>query len=887
MISKKLSPGMRRKNKQLLATVLLVLFAFAGLTVFFFKEGDLTGRAVGDNEYGYFLVNKMYSENSEILFSKNVTSFRVTGSFSGNGSAKIYLNSSGNLILVYEVSVPEDNGDMLATGFVTYGDEIPVDAVPEEMPEGEIVQEEIVPETVPEAPAEENQNEIINEIIQEEIVGEEIVQEVIPDDNASEESAEEIIVEELFVEDVSENISENISEEEFNATEEIFNTSEEIINFTEINISENETIIVEDVVENESEGEEVVVGDDVIGEQLNESIEDFVNESYNESIVEENLSQEFVFELECMESCSLMPTQVDGVIVEIVSGELKINEFVFTSPDIVLQQIGNIENVSLTMGVPYFLNVAEYFEGRPEFYDFSSSQGYTYYVDGPIVVLTPQTEGVWPARVYAAKGGVVINSNDFFVIISNNSAVNETINATVNETLNVSINETMINESIPVAGLVLLLDENNMSSLLGNLSFVIDEELLMLLENSSSEVRVIVKYNEDVSSAKGKLEDLKALKIAESEAGLDSSELKSEFSKRVEVLENLSGKLEQKKEEKRILEKDKKESGEKEQQISENKEKNNENTVEFNELFNESDLTSDNLSENTSDNISMNVPEEVIGSISEEVVQKQIPEPLIDEVISSLDSEIIAAEDELNSIAEQHNAQLLSEIIMNSSIMETERALDSDSEAVIVGVPELLALNEAGVVEGVYLDRPVSLLVEESLDLIMFEEARNYALNNLSLVLDGSGSRICLVDTGVNPSVVDNYAFGFDVVNNDSDPADDNGHGTSVGYILSRVSLGSEVVAVKVLNSSGEGYQSDVIAGLEYCAAQNVDIISLSIGAGAYACFCENDLVAQKVNELAALGIFVVAATGNDASGLIKSPACASGALAVAASTKQ
>ncbi|MFH1849614.1 MAG: S8 family serine peptidase [archaeon] len=178
----------------------------------------------------------------------------------------------------------------------------------------------------------------------------------------------------------------------------------------------------------------------------------------------------------------------------------------------------------------------------------------------------------------------------------------------------------------------------------------------------------------------------------------------------------------------------------------------------------------------------------------------------------------------------------------------------------------------------VMIDQPLSLLLNDSIGIIGAESAWNISLN-------GSGQRVCVIDSGVDNGVVP-VAGGYDFVNNDADPYDDHGHGTSVAYVIHRIAPESGIIAVKVIDENGAGYESDVLAGIEYCREQNVSVISFSIGSGGYPGTCNDNIVASYANSAAAAGIFVSAATGNDGTALLKSPACASLVTAVAASTK-
>ena len=133
---------------------------------------------------------------------------------------------------------------------------------------------------------------------------------------------------------------------------------------------------------------------------------------------------------------------------------------------------------------------------------------------------------------------------------------------------------------------------------------------------------------------------------------------------------------------------------------------------------------------------------------------------------------------------------------------------------------------------------------------------------------------VCVVDTGVDylhPELVASIVKGFDFVNNDADPMDDNGHGTMVAGVISAkmnngegiagVSTG-KVVAVKVVNAQGQFVTANVFAGIEYCAGRaDVKVINLS-GTGGTSL-----TVWDAVDFALSKGKLIVAAAG-DAPGL-------------------
>ena len=110
----------------------------------------------------------------------------------------------------------------------------------------------------------------------------------------------------------------------------------------------------------------------------------------------------------------------------------------------------------------------------------------------------------------------------------------------------------------------------------------------------------------------------------------------------------------------------------------------------------------------------------------------------------------------------------------------------------------------------------------------------------------GTGIKVAILDSGIDynhPDLNDNYQGGYDYVNNDKDPMDDNGHGTHCAGIVAAednvegvvgVAPGADLYAVKVLDGGGNGYGSDVIAGIQWSVKNGMQVISMSLGGGTY-----------------------------------------------------
>ncbi len=124
-----------------------------------------------------------------------------------------------------------------------------------------------------------------------------------------------------------------------------------------------------------------------------------------------------------------------------------------------------------------------------------------------------------------------------------------------------------------------------------------------------------------------------------------------------------------------------------------------------------------------------------------------------------------------------------------------------------------------------------------------------------------------------------------------ADVNDEFGHGTHVAGILGAatnnglgiagVSWGTRVMPVRVLDQYGNGWYSDIAAGIIYAADNGAKIINLSLGgATASATLCQAVKYAYEVK-----GSLVVAATGN-AGGAVYYPAACADVLAVAATDR-
>ncbi|MGH7145586.1 MAG: S8 family serine peptidase [Planctomycetota bacterium] len=106
----------------------------------------------------------------------------------------------------------------------------------------------------------------------------------------------------------------------------------------------------------------------------------------------------------------------------------------------------------------------------------------------------------------------------------------------------------------------------------------------------------------------------------------------------------------------------------------------------------------------------------------------------------------------------------------------------------------------------------------------------------------GSGVVIAIVDTGINlthPDLQPNIIGNHNIINTAKSANDDNGHGSHCAGIAAAAHNGIGVIgvapdasllAVKVLDSTGSGYDSNVADGIEWAADNGAQVISLSLG---------------------------------------------------------
>ena len=139
---------------------------------------------------------------------------------------------------------------------------------------------------------------------------------------------------------------------------------------------------------------------------------------------------------------------------------------------------------------------------------------------------------------------------------------------------------------------------------------------------------------------------------------------------------------------------------------------------------------------------------------------------------------------------------------------------------------------------------------------------------------------IAVLDTGAAYQNYNNFILapdlagtlfvpGWDFVNNDSHPNDDEGHGTHVTGTIAQttnnaigaagIAFNCSIMPVKVLNKRGKGTYADIADGIYYAADHDAKVINMSLGGASDSTTLRNAVAYAYQN-----GVTVVCAAGNE-----------------------
>ncbi|MEV4266898.1 S8 family serine peptidase [Kribbella sp. NPDC049584] len=161
---------------------------------------------------------------------------------------------------------------------------------------------------------------------------------------------------------------------------------------------------------------------------------------------------------------------------------------------------------------------------------------------------------------------------------------------------------------------------------------------------------------------------------------------------------------------------------------------------------------------------------------------------------------------------------------------------------------------------------------------------------------EGTGVEVAVLDTGVDathPDLAGKVKESVDFSGSPSGTVDHFGHGTHVAATIAGTGAGAggtrkgvapkaDLLVGKVLGDDGYGYDSWIIAGMEWAAAEGAKVVNMSLGGGATD---GTDPLSQAVNDITAQTgtLFVVAAGNEGQDETVGTPGAAASALTVGA----
>lgn len=132
--------------------------------------------------------------------------------------------------------------------------------------------------------------------------------------------------------------------------------------------------------------------------------------------------------------------------------------------------------------------------------------------------------------------------------------------------------------------------------------------------------------------------------------------------------------------------------------------------------------------------------------------------------------------------------------------------------------------------------------------------------------------RIAVVDTGIDldhPDLDAQIISGYDFINGDSEPDDDEGHGTHIAGIIAAetnngegiagINWHAELMPVKVLDQEGVGTHVTVALGLIYAADNGARVVNFSFGSEE-----PSRVMEEAINYAHSKGCILVAGIGNE-----------------------
>ncbi len=163
----------------------------------------------------------------------------------------------------------------------------------------------------------------------------------------------------------------------------------------------------------------------------------------------------------------------------------------------------------------------------------------------------------------------------------------------------------------------------------------------------------------------------------------------------------------------------------------------------------------------------------------------------------------------------------------------------------------------------------------------------------------GAGVIVAILDAGVAYEDYDiyaqapdlaqtNFVQGYDFINNDTHPNDDNGHGTHVAGTIAQstnnnlgvtgIAFDCSIMPVKVLDASGSGATDGIANGIYYAADNGAKVINMSLGSTYFSTTMNDACIYAKSK-----GVTIICAAGNSGRRVLEYPAAYESCVSVGA----
>lgn len=159
-----------------------------------------------------------------------------------------------------------------------------------------------------------------------------------------------------------------------------------------------------------------------------------------------------------------------------------------------------------------------------------------------------------------------------------------------------------------------------------------------------------------------------------------------------------------------------------------------------------------------------------------------------------------------------------------------------------------------------------------------YEKVRSRYYKAQKKDLKGRGCKVAILDTGLATSIIP-VEFAVNFATGDPGVTGNPSHGTFVTSIIKDSAIGlasgATVHFLKIVDDEGNYTESGLLAALDYCIDQEIDIVNMSFGAGFLT-------LPAAIQDCINAGIVMCAASGNNnPDAIVIPPACLPGVISV------